>query len=131
MTAVTDSFTVFNDHLLNLLPTVNTPETLGAVQDQVLDAVRKSQDAVVSFAGTWAQAATSLMPETRPLPFADQMPDAASMVESTFAFLDRLLAAQKDFATALLDATRPVLGGAGQPGTNGKSAPRSASKSAR
>jgi hypothetical protein len=70
------------------------------------------------------------MPESRPLPFADQMPDAAGMVESTFAFLDRLLAAQKEFATAVVDAARPVLGAANQSGPNGETSRRPAAKTA-
>ncbi|HYT39500.1 MAG TPA: hypothetical protein VEN99_08315 [Acidimicrobiia bacterium] len=130
MAATNETITAFQDHILNLLPTVNTAQTLGAVQDQVIESVRKSQDAVVTLVGTWAQAATGLMPETRPLPLADQMPDLVGMVESSFAFLDRLLTVQKDFATALLDAARPVLGGAAKAGSNGETTPRPASKTA-
>jgi len=127
MAAATETMTAFQEHILNLLPTANATETITAVQDQVLESVRKGQDAVVSMVGMWAQAATSLMPETHPLPFADRMPDATAVVESTFAFLDRFLAAQKDFATAILDAARPFLA-AGEASNNGKTASRPASK---
>jgi len=129
MATATESVSAFGDHFLNFLPTANSTEAISAVQDQVLDAVRRSQDAFVGFVDTWARTVASLMPDSRPLPFADKLPDTAGMVEGTFAFVDRLLTAQKDFAVALLDAARPVFGGNGEAGANGRTAPRRAARS--
>jgi hypothetical protein len=85
-------------------------EMITALEDQVLEAVRQSQEAVVKAVQTWAEAGKSLVPELPPLPFADQLPNAADMVENAFNFADRLLATQRQFAAAVLDAARPVLG---------------------
>jgi hypothetical protein len=81
-----------------------------ALEDQVLETVRQSQEAVVKAVQTWADAGKSLIPELPPLPFADQLPNTADMVENAFNFADRLLATQRQFAAAILDAARPVLG---------------------
>jgi hypothetical protein len=85
-------------------------EMITALEDQVLETVRQSQEAVVKAVQTWAEAGKSLVPELPPLPFADQLPNAVDMVENAFNFADRLLATQRQFAAAVLDAAKPVLG---------------------
>jgi hypothetical protein len=87
-------------------------EMITALEDQVLETVRQSQEAVVKAVQTWADAGKSLIPELPPLPFADQLPNTADMVENAFNFADRLLATQRQFAAAILDAAKPVLGAA-------------------
>jgi hypothetical protein len=85
-------------------------EMITALEDQVLETVRQSQEAVVKAVQTWADAGKSLIPDLPPLPFADQLPNTADMVENAFNFADRLLASQRQFAAAILDAAKPVLG---------------------
>ncbi len=87
-------------------------EMMTALEDQVLETVRQTQEAVVKAVQTWAEAGKSVVPEMPPLPFADQLPNAVDMVENAFNFADRLLATQRQFAAAVLDAARPVLGAA-------------------
>lgn len=87
-------------------------EMMSALEDQMLEIVRQSQDAVVKAVKTWADAGKGLVPDLPALPFADQIPAPAEMVETAFEFADKVLAAQREFATAVLDAAKPVLGGA-------------------
>jgi hypothetical protein len=90
-------------------------EMFSALEDQVLETVRQSQEAVVKAVKTWAEAGKSMVPELPPLPFADQLPNTVDIVENAFDFADKLLAAQRDFAAAVLEAARPVIAKADAP----------------
>jgi hypothetical protein len=85
-------------------------EMITALEDQVFETVRQSQEAVVKAVQSWAEAGKNMMPELPALPFSDQLPNAVDMVENAFNFADRLLATQRQFAAAVLDAAKPVLG---------------------
>lgn len=87
----------------------NPNEMITALEDQVLETVRQSQEAVVKAVKTWADAGKNIVPDLPPVPFADQLPAATDVVENWFAFADRLLATQREFTVAVLDAARPVL----------------------
>lgn len=119
----------FPGQVLKLLPAV-PPETISAFQDQVLEMVRQGQDAVIKMVQTWAEATAGFTPGLPALPFTDQIPETVEVLDSTFAFLDRLLDAQKDFATAALDAAQPILGAAEKAATanNPKATTRPATK---
>ena len=94
-----------------------TTEMISGYGDQVLESMRQSQEAVVKAVGTWAEAGQNLIPGMPSLPFADQIPAAAEIVEQYFQFADKFLTVQKEFAGAVLQAAQPVLS------TNGASAP--------
>jgi cysteinyl-tRNA synthetase len=81
-----------------------------SLEDQILETVKQGQEAVVKAVRTWADASKNLIPDLPPLPFADQLPDTSEIVENVFSFVDKLLASQREFAGALLDATKPVYG---------------------
>lgn len=93
-----------------------TTEMFSGYEEQVLEGLRQSQEAVVKAVGTWAEASKNLMPELPSLPFADQIPAASELVEQYFHFADALLGAQKKYAGAVIQAAQPVLG------TNGATA---------
>lgn len=95
---------------------MTNPQEIGQkVQDQALDAVRKTQDAVVEAVTTWTEAANKL---TAQLPdfvknaevpnFAKQFPTAAEVIDSNFDFAQQLLANQRDFAQRIVAATQPA-----------------------
>ena len=84
-------------------------EMFTALEDQVLETVRQSQEAVVKAVKTWAEAGKSMVPDLPPLPFADQLPNTVDIVENAFDFADKLLAAQREFAAAVLEAAKPVI----------------------
>ena len=88
----------------------NATEMFSSVEDQVLETVKQGQEAIVKAVRTWADASKSLIPDLPPLPFADQLPNTSQLVENAFAFCDKLIASQREFAAAVLDAAKPVLG---------------------
>jgi hypothetical protein len=105
------------------------------VQQQVLSAVRKSQemtlDAIKQVVETVNAAAGRLpaMPFAGKLPSLPQLPGVAALptpetvVSSTFDFLDRLLAEQRKFAGELVKATSDLHPAAKAEAAAGESAP--------
>ena len=93
------------------------------LEEQVLETVKQGQEAIVKAVRTWADASKNLIPDLPPLPFADQIPNTSEMVESAFAFVDRIMASQREFAAAILDAAKPVLGATDKAVKNGAAKP--------
>ena len=105
-------------------------EVITSVEDQVLETVKQGQEAIVKAVRTWADASKNLIPDLPPLPFADQLPNVTELVETSFAFADKLIASQREFVAALLEATKPVYGAADKAVKNGAPAkPAAAAKS--
>jgi hypothetical protein len=94
-------------------------EMIVSLEDQVLETVKQGQEAVVKAVRTWADASKSLIPDLPPLPFADQLPNVTELVENGFAFADKLIASQREFAAAILDAAKPAYGAADKAIKNG------------
>jgi hypothetical protein len=92
-------------------------EILAGVETQVLDGIRRGQDAVVRVIRTAAEAGKPISPALRPI--GQRLPNAAKLVDHGFALADRVLTNQRDFALSLLKAVEPVLG-------NGRSKPAAA-----
>jgi hypothetical protein len=90
-----------------------TTPMISAYEDQVLESVRQSQEAVVKVVGTWAEAVKNLIPELPSLPFADQIPAATELADHYFHLAETLIGAQKEYAGAALQAAQPVLGAIG------------------
>ena len=107
-------------------------EMFTGLEDQVLETVKQGQEAIVKAVRTWADASKNLIPDLPPLPFADQLPNLSEIVENSFAFADKLIASQREFASAILDAAKPVFGAADKAVKNGapKAATGPASKTA-
>src|SRR5258708_1966875 len=100
------------DHAMTTA-TATATEMVSAWEDQVLETVRQSQDAVVKPVRLWAEASKNLIPELPSLPFSDQIPTPAELVERYFQYADKLLGAQKEYIGAVLEAAAPVLGKSG------------------
>ena len=99
----------------------NATEMFTGLEDQVLETVKQGQEAVVKAVRTWADATKNLIPDLPPLPFADQLPNTTEIVETAFAFADKLLASQREFVAAVLDAAKPAYGAADKAIKNGAS----------
>jgi hypothetical protein len=82
-------------------------EILSTVETQILDGIRRSQDAVVKAVRGVAEAGKGAAPALRPI--AGRLP-AAKLVDHGFVLADRVLANQREFALALIKAVEPVLG---------------------
>jgi hypothetical protein len=96
------------------------PTTIGKeMQGQILETIRKSQDAVTDAIRTWADAVHSITPSLpiRLLPLADKMPRPSDLLANTYDFAEQLLAAQRKFAEDVLQATAPVLAASKESGS--------------
>jgi hypothetical protein len=81
------------------------------LQGQILDTIRKSQEAVTDAIRTWAEAVHSITPSVPvpTAPFAGKLPRPGDLVANAYDFAEQLLAAQRKFAEDVLQAAAPVL----------------------
>jgi hypothetical protein len=81
------------------------------LQGQILDTIRKSQEAVTEAIRTWAETVQSITPSlpTPPVPFSDKLPKPGELVSNAYDFAEQLLATQRKFAEDVIAATAPVL----------------------
>jgi hypothetical protein len=68
-----------------------------------------SQELALSGISAWTDLAGKAfpVPAFESLPFATAVPEAREVVDASFAFIEELLAVQKDFSVKLLDAVAP------------------------
>ena len=80
------------------------------IQAQVLDGIRKSQEAVVDGMRAWAETIQQLVPGTAQaaVPGAAQLPSPTEVVDSVFDFAAQLLNAQRELAHSVLGATTAI-----------------------
>jgi hypothetical protein len=83
-------------------------DTAVNVQDQVLDAIKASQDAVLSAVTTLVEKTAPIADKLPSAPFADQLPSSVDVLDKAFGFAEKLLASQKEFATKLVEAYVPA-----------------------
>jgi hypothetical protein len=90
------------------MPTEKDPTE--EIQGQVLDGIRKSQEAVIDGMRTWAETIQQLVPGTAQgaLPRTDQLPTPAEVVDSVFDFAAQLLNAQRELAHSVLGTTTAI-----------------------
>ena len=105
------------DHLMGTSESSST-----SPQDQYLDAVRQGQEAWADAVRAWSDSVQRMWGDaasttTRGAPTAEQV------IDNMFGFAEQLLAAQRDFAKRLVQATAPA-GDAAQ--STGKSTTRKA-----
>ena len=98
-----------------------TRTTSQEVQAEILDTVRKSQDALVDAIKRWAETVQSITPSipVPNLPYADKLPKPEELLASAYDFAQQLLASQRSFAEGVLQAARPLT-----PGQNGSTPPK-------
>jgi hypothetical protein len=83
----------------------NAQEIGQKFQDQTLDTVSKTQDAVVEAFTTWIETANKVPASAD---FTKQFPSAAEVIDSNFDFAQRILNNQRDFAHRIIAATAPT-----------------------
>ena len=66
-------------------------ETATGVQDQVLDAIKTSQDALLAAVKAVAENTTPLTDKLPAAPFASQLPDGTNVINTAFGFAEKLL----------------------------------------
>lgn len=84
-----------------------------AVQNEVLNTVRKSQEAVIDAIKTWVETVQSITPKVPvvEIPYADKLPKPEEVVASAYDFAEQLLASQRRFAEDVLKATSTLTPG--------------------
>jgi len=95
---------------------MSTPviSTVTAYEDKALDLLVKVQDEVVGYVEQAVSLVDGRLPEVE-LPkvaVIDRLPSLAELVDTQFAFARKVLDAQERFATAVVDAIRPLAGDA-------------------
>ena len=90
-----------------------TRTTTQEVQSEILDTVRKSQDAMVGAIKRWADTVHSITPSipVPNMPYAAKLPKPEELVASAYDFAQQLLASQRSFAEGVLQATKPLTSG--------------------
>lgn len=86
------------------------------LQDEILNLIRTSQDAVVKALQAWTttvQSVTPSFPKVN-LPYADRLPKPETLVNGAYDFAEQLLSAQRKFANDVLDIAAPLTGSADQ-----------------
>jgi hypothetical protein len=80
------------------------------LQTQVLDGIRKSQEAVIEGMRSWAETVQQLVPGTAQTAWArtEDLPTPTEVVDSVFDFAAQLLNAQRELAHSILGATTAV-----------------------
>jgi len=74
------------------------------VPEQVLDAVRTGQDAVIDAVKTVA----GNLPAWSELPYADRLPAPGEVVDRAFGYAEQVIDNQRDFAKKLVAAVTPA-----------------------
>ena len=88
MASITDTITEYEGKVLELIDSVQAP---------VVDIVKQAAERI-----------DGVLPDTR-YELPEQVPAANELVELAFDFAQKLLADQREFVTALLDAAGPLL----------------------
>jgi hypothetical protein len=84
-------------------------DTTQELQAQVLDGIRKSQEAVIDGMRAWTETVQKLVPGTaQAMPGASQLPSPTEVVDSVFDFATQLLNAQRELAHSVLGATTAI-----------------------
>ena len=78
------------------------------LQGQVLDTIRKGQEAVVDGLRSWTEAAEQFVPKTAAWPGADRYPSPAELVDTAYDFTFELLKAQREFFHKAIEVTTPL-----------------------
>ena len=90
------------------MPT-STKSATDDLQVQVLDTIRKGQEAVVDGLRSWTEAAEQFVPRTATAwPGAERHPSPTELVDTAYDFAAELLKAQRDFLHKAIQVTTPL-----------------------
>jgi hypothetical protein len=85
-----------------------TKNAADELQGQVLDTIRKGQEAVVDGLRTWTEAAQQFVPRPATWPGSDRYPSRAELVDTYYDFAAELLKAQREFVHKAIQVTAPL-----------------------
>jgi hypothetical protein len=76
------------------------------VQSQVLEAIKRSQDATLKIVSAWSEnvaKVTTHLPELPKLPLVDTLPKPGELSDQYFEFAQQLMSSQQEFVKKLFD----------------------------
>jgi hypothetical protein len=97
-----DLLSSIEEHLMGSSESSST-----SAQEQYLDAVREGQEAWVNAVRAWSDSVQRMWGEASSTTTGG-VPTAEQVIDSVFGFAEQLLAAQRDFAKRLVQATAPA-----------------------
>jgi hypothetical protein len=103
----------------------STKSATDDLQVQVLDTIRKGQEAVVDGLRSWTEAAEQFVPRTAAWPGAERYPSPAELVDTAYDFAAELLKAQRDFLHKAIQVTTPLYERIEEEGTKAAKSARS------
>jgi 3-methyladenine DNA glycosylase AlkC len=77
------------------------------IQNQVIDAIKKSQEATLKVVSAWSESVAKIapkLPEMPKLPSLDSLPKPKEISDKFFEFAQELMATEHEFVKRLLDA---------------------------
>jgi hypothetical protein len=85
------------------------------LQEEFLNAVRKSEETVIEAVKSWAETVQSIMPKvpSMQVPGVDKLPKPEEVVANAYDFAEQLLATQRKFAEEVVKATTSLMPGSG------------------
>ena len=78
------------------------------VQDKMLDTIRIGQKGMVDFVKSWALTVESTFAKLPDLTFTEAPAKPTEAFENAFSFTEKLITAQRQFATQLFEAAIPA-----------------------
>jgi hypothetical protein len=85
-----------------------TATSIRKSQDWLLRTARDSQKAVADTVSIWSSVVEQAAPVTKKISLTKQIPSATSIVGPTFDFAEKLLEAQRQFVSNVVDAALPA-----------------------
>ena len=82
-------------------------EYVQSAQEQTLKLIRQSQQAFVDGYKTWVEAVEKTSTELPSIP-AEELPSSQQILQTGFAFAEKLLKAQREFAEGIVTASEPL-----------------------
>jgi hypothetical protein len=76
------------------------------VQDQVLDAIKRSQDATLQVVGSWSEQVAKMvhnLPDLPKIPIPEALSKHSELGDQFFEFAQSLIKSQQEFAKKLVD----------------------------
>jgi 3-methyladenine DNA glycosylase AlkC len=77
------------------------------IHDQVIDAIKKSQEATLKVVSAWSESVAKIapkLPDMPKLPLVDSLPKPAEISDKFFKFAQELMATEHEFVKRLLEA---------------------------
>ena len=97
-----------NDDTKNTKSTKKTEATdeKSLIQDQVLEAIKRSQEATLQIVGAWSKSVAKLttnLPDMPTLPMVDALPKPGELSDQFFDFAQKLMTSQQEFVQRLIE----------------------------